>query len=62
MYKFNPNVLLLCVFNSESKSNSCVSSIILKYELDNKKTITIDSKTNYNYEKKKMNLLLRSMV
>lgn len=60
MFKLDPNDLLLCIF--DSNSNSCVSSITLNYELDDKKTITIDSKTQDEYLKKKINMLLRSIV
>ena len=54
---FNPTDLILYIFFS----NSFISSIVLKYEPENK-TISIDSKTHDQYLNKKLNTILSSVI
>jgi hypothetical protein len=51
----NPYLLVLCLYNE----HGCISSISIKLERD---TINIDSVTDSNFEGKKYNKLLRSVV
>jgi hypothetical protein len=56
-YEFEIENLLLCIFHN----NICVSSLVIHYN-NNEKQISIDSKTNDEYEGKKLNKLLRAIV
>jgi hypothetical protein len=56
-YEFEIENLLLCIFHNDV----CVSSLVIRYN-NIEKEISIDSKTNDEYEGKKLNKLLRAIV
>lgn len=55
---FDANTLLLCLFNG----NNCVSSLELDIDTNLYQHISISSKTNKLYEKRKYNKLLRAVI